>query len=141
MSEPTVWWVLCGIAVAAELVTGTFYLLMLGVGLAAGALASHSGLGTPAQLLVASVVGGGAVLVWSLVRGRRPRELPAGSNRDVNLDIGETVQVDSWNADGTASIRYRGALWTAVPAAGQMHVSGPHRVREVIGSRLVVEKI
>ena len=25
----------------------------------------------------------------------------AQANRDVNLDVGETVQVDHWNADGT----------------------------------------
>jgi membrane protein implicated in regulation of membrane protease activity len=35
----TVWWVVAGLAVAAELATGTFYLLMLAVGLAAGAVA------------------------------------------------------------------------------------------------------
>ena len=47
MSESTIWWLLAGAAVAAELVTGTFYLLMLTVGLVAGAIAAYQ---NPAQL-------------------------------------------------------------------------------------------
>ena len=29
MSESTIWWLLAGVAVAVELATGTFYLLMV----------------------------------------------------------------------------------------------------------------
>ena len=39
MDQPTIWWLLAGITVAVELVTGTFYLLMIALGLAAAALA------------------------------------------------------------------------------------------------------
>ena len=35
MAESTIWWLLTGTAVAVELITGTFYLLMLAIGLAA----------------------------------------------------------------------------------------------------------
>ncbi len=139
MTEATLWWLLVGAAVAVELVTGTFYLLMLAIGLAAAALAAHLGFSLPAQLVLAALIGGGAVVGWHLVRQRRPRELPAEANRDVNLDIGETVQVTRWNPDGTTLLTYRGAQWTAVPAPGSIPVAGPHRIREVIGSRLVLE--
>jgi membrane protein implicated in regulation of membrane protease activity len=139
MAESTVWWVLAGTAVAVELLTGTFYLLMLAIGLVAAALAAHLGFSSNSQLVVAALIGGGAVVGWHLVRQRRPRELPAEANRDVNLDIGETVQVTRWNPDGTTTLKYRGAQWTAVPAPGTIPVAGPHRIREVIGSRLVVE--
>jgi membrane protein implicated in regulation of membrane protease activity len=37
MAESTIWWLLTVAAVAVELVTGTFYLLMLAIGLAAAA--------------------------------------------------------------------------------------------------------
>ena len=40
----TFWWVAAGIAVAAELATGTFYLLMMALGLAAAAIGAHLGL-------------------------------------------------------------------------------------------------
>ena len=140
MTDSTLWWLMAGIAIAAELLTGTFYLLMLAIGLVSAALAAHAGASMAIQLVVAAAVGGGAVTAWHLVRPRQPAG-PASANRDVNLDIGETVQVDTWNADGTASVKYRGANWTVVPVPGTVQTTGPHRVREVIGSRLVVEKI
>jgi membrane protein implicated in regulation of membrane protease activity len=141
MADSTIWWLLTGTAVAVELVTGTFYLLMLTIGLAAGAIAAHAGGSIPAQLVAAAIVGGGAVGAWHLQRGKRPAEPGASSNRDVNMDIGEVVQVDAWNPDGTATIKYRGANWTVIAAPGAAQATGPHRVREVVGTRLVVEKI
>lgn len=140
MSQPTVWWLLTGAAIVVELLTGTFYLLMLAIGLAAGALAAHAGASTPLQFVTAAVVGGTAVTAWHLRRDRRRHE-PANANPDVNMDIGETVQVHGWNEDGTATVKYRGANWTVVAVDGIVHGTGPHRVREVVGSRLVVEKI
>ncbi len=141
MSDSTLWWLLTGTAVAMELLTGTFYLLMLAIGLAAAALAASAGASMAIQLVTAAVVGGGAVAMWHLQRGKRPDEPPAAANRDINLDIGETVQVHEWNPDGTATIKYRGANWTAVALDGVVHGTGAHRVREVVGNRLVVEKI
>lgn len=140
MADSTIWWLLAGAAVAIELLTGTFYLLMLAIGLAAGALAAHAGLGLPLQLVVAAAVGGGAVAGWHLKRQGRPREPDAGANPNVNLDVGETVHVTAWSPDHTATVRYRGANWTVVAAAGTPLESGLFRVREVSGSRLVVEK-
>src|SRR6476620_103441 len=90
MADSTTWWLLAGTAVAVELVTGTFYLLMLGIGLAAGALAAHAGASLNVQLLIATVIGAGTVGAWHWIRTRRPPELPANANPDVNLDIGET---------------------------------------------------
>ena len=141
MAESTVWWLLAGAAVAVELMSGTFYLLMLAIGLGAGAIAAHAGAAMTTQLIAAAVVGGGAVTAWHLKRGGRRTEPAASANRDVNLDVGEVVHVDAWGPEGTASIRYRGANWTVVAADGTIHGTGPHRVREVVGSRLVVEKI
>ena len=140
MADSTTWWLLAGAAVAVELLTGTFYLLMLGVGLAAGALAAHAGGSQATQLVAAAVVVGGAVAGWHLVRKRRFGS-PAGTSTNLNLDAGEQVHVDAWTADNTATVRYRGTVWTAVPAGGTPQGPGLHRVREVSGSRLVVEKV
>jgi membrane protein implicated in regulation of membrane protease activity len=142
MADSTVWWLLAGAAVAVELVTGTFYLLMLAVGLAAAAIAAHLGLGLTTQLITAAIVGGGAVAAWHLLRGKRGPSAQAAANPDVNLDVGEQVHVDAWLSDGTAHIKYRGADWTVIPASDGLPVSaGLHRVCAVQGSRLVVEKI
>ena len=141
MAESTIWWLCAGAAVAVELLTGTFYLLMLATGLAAAAVAAHVGAGTTVQLLVAAVVGGGAVSGWHMRQLRRPVAPPASANRDVNLDIGEIVHVDAWEADGTGSVKYRGANWTVVHRGGNPPSTGAHRVAEVIGSRLLVDKV
>jgi membrane protein implicated in regulation of membrane protease activity len=140
MADSTIWWLLAGGAVAVELATGTFYLLMFAIGLAAGALAAHAGGGVATQLVAAAVVGGGAVAGWTLIRRGRPQALAAGVNPDVNMDVGETVQVTAWGPDATASVRYRGANWTVVAHGGQHEGPGQYRVREVTGNRLVVEK-
>ena len=139
MVDSTIWWLCAGAAVAVELVTGTFYLLMLAVGLAAAAVAAHLGAGSVFQLLVAAVVGGGSVVGWHLRQGRRAAAPPASANRDVNLDVGETVYVDEWGPDGTANVKYRGANWTVVHRSGNAPSTGAHRVAEVVGSRLLVD--
>lgn len=141
MANSTVWWLIAGAAIVVELLSGTVYLLLLSAGFASAAIAAHLGGGVTIQLIVAAVVGVGAVAVWHTMRARRPAALPSGANPDVNLDIGEKVFVDAWNADGTATVRYRGAQWTVIPRPGNTPSSGEHRVAEVIGSRLVVDKI
>jgi membrane protein implicated in regulation of membrane protease activity len=141
MEASTVWWLLAGAAVTVELVSGTFYLLMLALGFSAAALCAHLGASAIVQTMAASAVGGGAVMVWSRIRNKHPKGLPANANPDVNLDIGETVLVNSWNADGTAQVHYRGANWTVVHRPGSPASSGPHRVAEMQGNRLLVEKL
>ena len=44
MEASTIWWLAAGAVVVAELLTGTFYLLMVALGLVAAALAAHLGL-------------------------------------------------------------------------------------------------
>ncbi len=141
MAESTLWWIGTGLLVAVELATGTFYLLMVAIGLAAGALAAHLGASLTTQLVVSALVGGGAVALWYLRRQRHPQALAAGANPDVNLDIGETVLIDHWQPDGTATVKYRGASWAVVHRSGHVPSTGVHRVVEVVGSRLVVDKI
>ena len=141
MEESTIWWLVAGGAVVAELLTGTFYLLMLAVGLCAGAIAAHAGLGLAPQLATAAVIGSAGLVGCHLLRRRHPAGPPASRNRDVNLDIGETLNVAAWQPDGTAQVRYRGAQWTVVTRAGHAPSPGMHRVAEVIGNRLVLDKL
>ena len=138
VSNATVWWFAAGAAVAVELATGTFYLLMMALGLAAAAGAAHLGASTSAQIIVAALVGGGATAVWHWRRFNQPASAPARENRDVNLDIGERVTVASWSGDGTTRVVYRGSTWTARLAPGQTAAAGEHRVVAVEGNWLVL---
>jgi membrane protein implicated in regulation of membrane protease activity len=132
----TFWWVAGGVMVAAELATGTFYLLMLALGCAAAAVAAHLGAGAAMQLVAAALVGGGATAAWHANRRNHPRAEPAERNRDVNLDIGETVQVTHWNADGSARVHYRGAAWSARMAQGSASEPGTFTIVAVHGNEL-----
>ena len=49
MTDWMSWLVVAGILVIAELFTGTFYLLMIAIGLSAGALAALAGASGPMQ--------------------------------------------------------------------------------------------
>ena len=141
MDQATVWWVLAGVMVAVELATGTFYLLMIGVGMAAGALAAHAGAPLVGQIVTAALVGGGAVVLWNWRGSKQPKAAPANANSDVHIDIGEMVRVEQWAPDGTTTVKYRGASWTAVMAlpSGAPGV-GQFRITQMQGNRLVLEK-
>ncbi|MEY2918751.1 MAG: hypothetical protein RL261_56 [Pseudomonadota bacterium] len=139
ISATTVWWVLAGIAVAIELSTGTFYLLLLALGLAAGAIAGHLGFDVPLQIVAAAAVGGGATALWRWRHSKQEPAMPAASNRDVNLDIGERVFVQEWAENRTARVQYRGSPWEARLAPGAAAVAGEHLVSAVEGNWLVLE--
>jgi membrane protein implicated in regulation of membrane protease activity len=137
MSNSTLWWLVTGLLVAAELVSGTFYLLMLAIGAVAAALAAHFGANLTTQLAVAALIGGLAVVLWRQTRLRRDKAEPS----ELHLDIGETLHVDAWDAQGTAQVKHRGAAWTAVSTAEQAPSPGLHRIQAIQGNRLVLEKI
>ena len=141
MAESTLWWLATGAVIVAELLTGTFYLLMVALGLLAAAISAHLGLPIAAQMVMVAVVGGGAVVACYLFKKKRPGDPSARADRSVNLDVGETILIESWNPDGTSLVRYRGAQWTAVHRAGVTPSTGMHRVSELVGSRLLVDPV
>ena len=138
LSAATFWWVAAGVAVAVELATGTFYLLMIALGLAGAAVVAMFGLGVTAQIVAAALIGGGATALWHRRRFNQPQSAPARENRDVNRDIGERVNVRAWNTEGTTQVQYRGSTWTARLAPGAAPASGEHLVSAVEGNWLVL---
>jgi len=142
MADSTIWWLLVAALVALELMTGTFFLLMLALGMAAGAVAAHLGFDLPVQLIAAGMMGGTAIVGWQLWRKRYLNTPSARANRDVNLDIGQTVTVSAWEPDGTARIRYRGSDWTAqLQSAHLAREAGVFQIVAVEGSRLLVKPV
>ena len=141
MEASTIWWLAAGAVVVAELLTGTFYLLMVALCLVAAALAAHLGLASALQIVSAAIVGGGAVVACYLVRKKGPGDPSARADRSVNMDVGETILIESWSPDGTTTVKYRGAQWTVFHRPGETPQPGAHRVAEVIGSRLLVDHI
>jgi membrane protein implicated in regulation of membrane protease activity len=144
MADWIVWFAMAGVMVICEIFTGTFYLLMIAVGLAAGGIAALLGAGNPAQLAVAAVVG--MVATTALRRSKLGKRHPTDAARDpnVNLDIGQILAIDHWSSKGgtdVARVSYRGALWDAELAHGAVAQSGMFVIREIRGSRLIVSNV
>jgi membrane protein implicated in regulation of membrane protease activity len=137
-SAATGWWLAAGALVAAELFAGSFYMLMLALGCVAGALAAHLGAGYSAQVFTAALVGAGTTAVWHYRRARSPRSAPVESNRDANLDIGQTLQAPAWEGDGTARVSYRGSGWNVQFRGAGTPAPGEHVIVAVHGNRLIV---
>jgi membrane protein implicated in regulation of membrane protease activity len=132
--DPTVYWILTAIAlVVAELLTGTFYLLVLG--LAAFAGAGLAWLGTPiaAQASFATIIAVLGVIFVHRYRVRAPKS-GGGSNA---IDVGHRVTLQSWinEAEGLARVSYRGTLWDA-KVMGAREAAGVYYIRGVDGSTL-----
>jgi membrane protein implicated in regulation of membrane protease activity len=114
-------WVIAGfVLVIAELATGTFYLLVVGVGAFAGAVVTWLGGNEIVQALAASIVAlAGAFFVhtWHM---RNRRAQPKDGNL---LDRGQAVVLEGW-VDETgriARVKYRGAGWDARLARPEDH--------------------
>ncbi|MES2115655.1 MAG: NfeD family protein [Pseudomonadota bacterium] len=137
MADWSFWLVAAGATAILELFTGTFYLLMIAIGLMAGTLAALAGAGTPVQTLVAAAVGLVATGVLRRSKFGRPTRTDTARDPNVNLDIGQTINVSQWQ-DGTARVMYRGALWDVELAPGAPAAPGQYTIREVRGSRLIV---
>jgi membrane protein implicated in regulation of membrane protease activity len=139
MTNWMVWWAMAGALVILEMFSGTFYLLMIAIGLAVGGGAALAGAGQAVQFVLAAVAGIAATYGlrqsrWGkVVRGRAER------NPDINLDIGQRLTVETWNDDGrTARAAYRGAAWDLELEPGSHPVPGSFVIREVRGNRLIV---
>ena len=110
--EPYVYWIVVAIAlVIVELLTGTFYLLVLGIAAGAGAALAWGGMALAAQAAAAAAVG---VLGVAFVHRYRTRTNPAAPGGNA-IDVGQRVTLEAWvnEAEGLARVRYRGALWDA----------------------------
>ena len=109
MDHAIVWAVIGLVLVIVELLTGTFYLLMLGVAAFGAALAAWLGLEFPAQSSVAvviSAIGCYGVHVYK-AKNRAQQMAP--------LDAGMPASFETWLDAGErlAKVRYRGASWEA----------------------------
>jgi membrane protein implicated in regulation of membrane protease activity len=111
--EPWLAWIIAGfVLVIVELVTGTFYLLVIGIGAFAGAIAAWAGGGYIAQAsasCVVALIGTAAVYRWHIARRK------SSSPTENMLDVGQSVVLETWSdaAQGLARVRYRGTTWDA----------------------------
>jgi membrane protein implicated in regulation of membrane protease activity len=103
-------WLIVGIVlIIAELLTGTFYLLFLGMAALVGAAVAFLGGALWLQAIVASACAAAGV-VWVQRHRRSVEDKPMPS-----LDAGQPVSFQAWVSrdDGLARVKYRDADWEA----------------------------
>ena len=122
--EMWVLWVLVGLVlVIVELVTGTFYLLVLGAGAFAAAIAAWAGAGAVVQAFAAGMVAiGGAIAVHHWHEAHRKKD----EGQANFLDRGQPVVLEQWANEtaGLARVKYRGTTWDARVSAVAKPVPG-----------------
>lgn len=127
------WFLIALTLLAMEMATGTFYLLVLSVGMAVAGLAALLEAGVAWQLtLCALTVIVGTIILRQWKNGRR------NEIADASLDVGQPVQVLSWFDNGSARVLYRGAEWDAEPESADMPREGTFYIKEMRGSSLVL---
>lgn len=103
-------WAVIGIVlIIVEMLTGTFYLLVLGI--AALAAAAAAWLGQSFWVQAVTIV---AVAVVGVIAVKRNRGAGSVASRQT-LDVGQSVTLDTWisESDGLARVNYRDAQWEA----------------------------
>ena len=111
MLPPTTFWFICALlALIAEFLSGTFYLLVIAIAMAGGGLAALLEIGTNGQWTIASLTGIIGVFMVSAWKRRHEHRL---APRDSDPDFGQPVRIVRLTGPQQARVHYRGTEWDA----------------------------
>ena len=137
MDHGIIWAVIGLVLVIVELLTGTFYLLMLGLAAFGAAPPRWLGFAFASQSIVAALVAAVGCYAVHAYRAKNKAQQMAP------IDAGMPASFESWGSEGRlAKVRYRGASWDA-----RGGVRGRNRARATVyvlatdGNTLRVAKI
>ena len=137
MADYLVWLIAGLVLVIVELVSGTFYLLVLGIAAFAGAAVAWAGPGIGSQTAAAvAVAAAGVVWVHQWRKGTAKQQMPS-------LDVGQMAAFESWvSEDGRlARVKYRDTFWDAqVEGPAEGRAGEIFHIVAVDGSTLKISK-
>lgn len=140
--EPVyLWGILIAVLIGCELLTGTFYLLMIALGAVVGLLGAILGLSASWQLLLAAIACIAFTGAWHYKRYKDPKDPIYSRNKNALIDIGETVEVSHWQPNRSAQVRYRGADWTAIWVGQGEPSTGICVIKGMRGNQLEVDSL
>ena len=114
--DPALAWAIVAMAlVIAELLSGTFYLLMLAIAAFGAAAAAYLGQAFPVQCVVAALLAAAGCYGVHIYRAR------SAPTRMAPIDAGMPASFENWLDAGSrlARVRYRGASWEARVAGSE----------------------
>jgi membrane protein implicated in regulation of membrane protease activity len=128
-------WAIAGIVlIIVEMLTGTFYLLVLGIAALVAAGAAWLGQSFWVQAVVTAAVTVAGVILVNRFRGKGTKA------QKRSLDVGQSVSIESWisEADGLARVNYRNAQWEARVTGERVPGGKVFYIHAVEGNTLVV---
>ena len=114
MDLTAIWYIAAFCLVIVEMLTGTYFLLILAAGLTSAGTVSMLGgqlIDQVGTTLLVSVIG--LVVLYVCHKTQSKASVSPVENPEVFINIGMTITVPCWNQDRTARITYRGTPWNA----------------------------
>jgi membrane protein implicated in regulation of membrane protease activity len=133
-----VWWLAAAVLVIAEMLSNTFYLIAVALGLASAGCAAYLGAPWGGQAAVAALLC--TISVAGVYRWKH-QQVKSNEQSNFAYDIGESVQVIHWSDERHARVSYRGAEWDAELAGNAMSEAERKSwyIKNIVGSRLIIE--
>lgn len=131
------WWSLAVVLIVGEMFTGTFYLLAVVFGLAAGGLAAFLGAGVPVQILLAALL---CTVCVVLIHRWKQQHADPQERSNLAADIGKQVSIVRWADDRHARVSYRGAEWDAQLSPEVLADSDRRTwlIKDIAGTQLII---
>lgn len=130
----SLWLIVAAALTGLEMLTGTFYLLLMAIAALAGCVAALTDFSTTQQLLVFGAFGLIEAVAFTVYRRRHPAKLPQNF-----LDVGNVVVFKGVAPDGSWIVRYRGADWQARPMREQTRQDETLVIIKTMGNILIVD--
>ena len=136
---PYLIWLLAGLGlVIVELLSGTFYLLMLGIAAFGGGAAAYFGQGLEVQIVLAAVIATAGCYGVHIYHAKNSTEQMS------SVDAGQPANFEHWvdEGGGLARVKYRGASWEAhVDGQGALKAGALLYVKKTEGHTLKVSRL
>ena len=137
MENYLIWFIIGFSLIIIELLTGTFYLFVLGIAAFGGAIAAYFGQGFEVQIIATAVVASiGSYLVHAYRVKTAQQKMPS-------MDYAQLVKFEAWVDQGAriARVMYRGAPWEAkVEGDAQVEPGSSLYILATKGNTLTITK-
>lgn len=133
------WLIVAVVLAGADMLLGTFYLLILGLSAIAAFVIAVVGLSFTAQLLGFALFGIIGCVLLSLKKKKDTRRKTLDAAQIQNLNNGQIVTVEHWKEDGTADVFFRGTHWLAAAERGQTLKPGLWSITGMNANTLIIK--
>jgi len=133
-----IWWIIIGLAlIIAEMLTGTLYLIFIGIGFLLTSILAHYNVVFIYQIFFLSIF---SIISIYLVH-RRNKKFQSDKIDLNNFELGKSVFVQDWHGNNTR-VLYKGAYWEAqyVPQINYPSpIAGEYSIIDMQGNLLLIK--